>query len=117
MRFLLFVALALLTVLATAQEQVPLADRVQGWFNKAKEYIPTATPVVPPVQKVAEKQKLPEKAVTPFSLNNWHSALEPSSEAQDWLLFTTGGNKTCFGRCDRAEKAFNVRLEGSWLVR
>lgn len=108
MRFLLVVALAVLTVLATAQEQVPLADRVQGWFNKAKEYIPTATPVVP-APKVAEK--IAEKVVTPFSLDNWQSNLEPSSEAQDWLVFITGGNKTCFGRCERAEKAFNVRLE------
>lgn len=104
MRFLLF--LAFLTAFVAAQEQVPLGDRVQGWFNKAKSYIPTATPVVPPQKAAAEK--LPEKAVTPFTIDNYQSILEPSSEPQNWLVFVTGGNKTCFGRCDRAEKEFNV---------
>ena len=102
--------LAILPALAVAQEQAPLADRVQGWFNKAKSYLPTATPVIP-VEKVVE-QKVQEKAVTPFNLSNWQSALEPSSEPKEWLLFITGGNKTCFGRCERANKAFNVRSPG-----
>ncbi|KAL2005690.1 hypothetical protein VTN00DRAFT_10183 [Thermoascus crustaceus] len=95
--------IALLPALAAAQEQIPLAERVQGWFNKAKAYIPTANPA--PVEKTAEK--VVEKTVTPVNASNWQSILEPSSEAQEWLIFVTGGNKTCFGRCDKAEKAFN----------
>jgi len=79
---------------------------VQGWFNKAKNYLPTATPVVP-VEKVVE-QKVQEKPVTSVNLTNWQATLEPSGAAQEWLVFVTGGNKTCFGRCDRANKAFNV---------
>ncbi|RAL04011.1 peptidyl-tRNA hydrolase 2 [Aspergillus ibericus CBS 121593] len=108
MRFIQVVAL--LPALAVAQEQVPLADRVQGWFNKAKSYLPTATPVVPAavVEKVVEKAvKIQEKTVTPFNVTNWQSFLEPSSEPQDWLIYVTGGNKTCFGRCGRADKSFN----------
>lgn len=104
MRFSPFVAI--LPALALAQEQVPLGDRVQGWFNKAKAYLPTATPVVP-VEKVVE-QKLQAKTVTPFNLTNWQASLEPAAKPQDWLVFVTGGNKTCFGRCDQANKAFNV---------
>ena len=96
---------ALLPALALAQEQVPLADRVQGWFNQVKSYVPTAVPV-DPIVKLSEK--VTEKAVTPLTLNNWESVLAPGLEAEDWLIFVTGGNKTCFGRCDRAEKAFNV---------
>lgn len=105
-------ALVILPALAAAQNQVPLADRVQGWFNKAKSYLPTATPVVPTVEKVVE-QKVQQKAVTvtPFNMSNWQSLLEPSSEPQDWLLYITGGNKTCFGRCGNADKAFNVRTQ------
>ncbi|KAL2835158.1 hypothetical protein BDW59DRAFT_4452 [Aspergillus cavernicola] len=101
--------LALLPALAVAQEQVPLADRVQGWFDKAKSYLPTATPVVPVLDKVVEapKKVIQEKTVTPFNAGNWQSILEPASETQDWLLFITGGNKTCFGRCGKAEKSFN----------
>ncbi|OJJ70918.1 hypothetical protein ASPBRDRAFT_43790 [Aspergillus brasiliensis CBS 101740] len=100
---------ALLPALAVAQEQVPLADRVQGWFNKAKSYLPTATPVAPAaavVEKVVEKTKIQEKTVSEFNLTNWQSYLEPASEPQDWLIYITGGNKTCFGRCDQADKAF-----------
>lgn len=102
--------LALLPALAVADEQVPLADRVQGWFNKAKSYLPTATPVIPVAEKVAEvpKKVIQEKTVTPFNATNWQSLLEPAADAQDWLVFITGGNKTCFGRCGKAEEAFNV---------
>lgn len=102
--------LTLLPALAVAEEQVPLADRVQGWFNKAKSYLPTATPVIPVAEKVADipKKVIQEKTVTPFNSTNWQSLLEPASTPQDWLVFVTGGNKTCFGRCGRAEKSFNV---------
>jgi hypothetical protein len=105
MRFTSLVAL--LPAVALAQEQVPLADRVQGWFNKAKAMVPTAVPAEP-VVKLAEK--VSEKNVTPVTLNNWQSMLEPASKAQDLFIYVTGGNKTCFGRCDRADKALKVSL-------
>ncbi|CAI7601464.1 unnamed protein product [Penicillium pancosmium] len=101
MRFTSLVAL--LPAVALAQEQVPLADRVQGWFNKAKAYVPTAVPAAP-IEKLAET--VSEKSVTPVTLQNWESILTPGTQEEDWFIFITGGNKTCFGRCDRAEKAF-----------
>lgn len=102
--------LAILPALALAQEQIPLADRVQGWFDKAKSYLPTATPVIPVIEKLADapKQALQELTVTPFNTSNWQSLLTPASQPEDWFVFITGGNKSCFGRCDTAEKAFNV---------
>lgn len=96
---------AFLPALALAQEQVPLADRVQGWFNKAKAYVPTAVPA-DPIVKMAEK--VSEKQVTPVTMQNWQSILAPASVPHDRMIFVTGGNKTCFGRCEHAEKAFNV---------
>lgn len=101
--------LTLLPALAVAQEQVPLMDRVQGWFNKAKSMVPNPQiPVAPAVeQKVAGK--VAAQSVQPFNLTNWQSLLQPSTDAQDWLVFITGGNQTCFGRCEQAEKSFNVR--------
>ncbi|KAL3479845.1 hypothetical protein BJX99DRAFT_221316 [Aspergillus californicus] len=107
MRFIPIIAL--LPALAVAQEQVPLADRVQGWFDKAKSYLPTATPVIPVAEKVVDvpKKAIQRKDVTPIDATNWQSILEPASDAQDWLVFITGGNKTCFGRCGQAEKSFN----------
>ncbi|PYI22537.1 PTH2-domain-containing protein [Aspergillus violaceofuscus CBS 115571] len=103
--------LALAPALALAQEQVPLADRFQGWLDKAKAYLPAATPVVPAtveeVQKVVEQKKIQAKPVTQLNLTNWESILEPASDPQDWFVFVTGGNKTCFGRCAQADKSFN----------
>ncbi|KAL1969545.1 hypothetical protein VTN77DRAFT_8983 [Rasamsonia byssochlamydoides] len=96
--------LALLPALAAAQDQIPLADQLKGWFNKAKAFIPSASPAAP-VEKAAEK--VVEKTVTPLNLSNWQSILEPSSQPQDWIIYITGGNKTCFGRCGTADKAFN----------
>ncbi|KAJ5955532.1 hypothetical protein N7501_009811 [Penicillium viridicatum] len=102
MRFTSLVTL--LPALAMAQEQVPLADRVQGWFNQVKSYVPTAAPVAAPIEKLA--QKVTEKSVTHVSMDNWQSILSPGPKAEDWLIYTTGGNKTCFGRCGTADKAF-----------
>jgi hypothetical protein len=95
-----------LPALAMAQEQIPLADRVQGWFNQVKSYVPTAAPVAAPMEKLAEK--VTEKSVTNVSMDNWKSILTPGPQAEDWLIYTTGGNKTCFGRCGTADKAFKV---------
>lgn len=98
--------LLLLPALAVALDQIPLGTRVQGWLDKAKSYLPTATPT--PIQKTTPK--VIEKSVTPLNLSNWQTVLEPSSHVQDWLIFITGGNKTCLGRCENAEKAFNASV-------
>lgn len=107
--------LAALPALAVAQEQIPLAERLQGWFNKAKSYLPAPTPVAP--LKVSEQ--IIQKSVTPFNLDNWQSNLEPASHPQDWFVFVTGGNKTCFGQCERADRSFNVsreiKMDSDWL--
>ncbi|KAJ5772972.1 hypothetical protein N7457_007868 [Penicillium paradoxum] len=101
MRFTSLVTL--LPALAMAQEQAPLADRVQGWFNQVKSFVPTAVPVAP-VEKLAEK--VTEKNVTPVTMENWQSILSPGPEPENWFIYTTGGNKTCFGRCGTADQAF-----------
>lgn len=103
MRFTSLVTL--LPALAMAQEQIPLADRVQGWFNQVKSYVPAAAPAAP-IEKLADK--VTAKNVTPVSMSNWQSILTPGPKEEDWLIYTTGGNKTCFGRCATADKAFNV---------
>ena len=97
--------LTMTAALAVAQEQVPFGERVQNWISKIKDYIPSPTPVVP-VGKVAEK--VVQKTVTPFKFSNYQELLEPESEPKDWLVYITGGNKSCFGRCGNADKAFNV---------
>jgi hypothetical protein len=114
-------SLLLLPVLVAAQEQVPLADRVQGWLNKAKSLLPSTPPAAPAaattaVQQASKAAAPPStKDVTTVTGENWRSLLAPvdpktPKNERDWLIFITGGNKTCFSHCERAEKAFNVRI-------
>ncbi|KAK2768502.1 hypothetical protein FQN54_000357 [Arachnomyces sp. PD_36] len=115
--------LMLLPAIAAAQEQVPLMDQVQGqvqgWLEKAKAFLPSqpAAPVAeqqageeaPAAASTPDNKAVAEKPVVPLTLANWESTLSASEEEgpQEWLVFITGGNKTCFGRCGVAEKAFN----------
>ncbi|OJD17399.1 hypothetical protein AJ78_02529 [Emergomyces pasteurianus Ep9510] len=117
----------LLPALAAAQEQIPLREQMQGWFNKAKSLLPIATPVVTPAADAAANAataagaragskgaaaNIVNKEVTLLRLDNWESLLAPKSDgpAQEWLIFITGGNKTCFGQCKKADKAWEGSL-------
>jgi PTH2 family peptidyl-tRNA hydrolase len=99
---------AALPALAAAQDQIPLGDQVRGWFDKVKSFVPSTPPAAVPVENVAQKAagKIAEKVVTPLTLNNWESVLEPSAQPQEWLVYVTGGNKTCLGRCGQPDKAW-----------
>ncbi|DAA74474.1 TPA_exp: Uncharacterized protein A8136_3441 [Trichophyton benhamiae CBS 112371] len=102
--------LILLPALAAAQEQVPFAERLQGWFNQAKELLPTpkvpqaVAPVTTPAPPKAAVVK--PKTVSQFNPDNWRDILTPQSKPQEWLIFVTGGNKTCFGQCGQANRAW-----------
>lgn len=113
--------LLLLPAVASAQDQFPLAQQVQGWIEKAKSFLPSAAPAPAassaesPSSAVPPKKQQRTVAVTPVTLNNWESLLGPASpaspkEAREWLIYITGGNKTCYGNCDIADKAFNESL-------
>ncbi|KAL9595363.1 MAG: hypothetical protein Q9219_006489 [cf. Caloplaca sp. 3 TL-2023] len=100
--------LALLPFTIVAQEQKPLRDRVTSLFNKAKGYIPNAASA--PVASTAAKAAASN--VTPLTKNNWQSVLTPSTTEplegpETWMVFFTGGNKSCYGRCAGVEKAWN----------
>ncbi|KAK2828976.1 hypothetical protein FQN49_007214 [Arthroderma sp. PD_2] len=104
--------LILLPALAAAQEQVPLAERLQGWFNQAKELLPTpkvpqaAAPAAVTTPHPAKVAVVKPKTVTQFTPDNWKDILAPKSDPQEWLIFITGGNKTCFGHCGQANRAW-----------
>ena len=91
-----------------AQGQIPLGENLQAWFDQAKSYIPAS--VYSPV--AAGAAKLAAENVTPLTKDNWLSVLSPSTEGswkgpETWMVFFSGGNKTCFGRCDGVDKAWN----------
>lgn len=108
--------LVLLPALAAAQNQFPFAEQLQGLIDKAKSFLPAAPPVaVPPEPAAVPPPAIPKRniKVTSVKQDNWQTLLAPVSadapaEAREWLIYITGGNKTCFGRCGRVDKAWNV---------
>ncbi|KAF1991498.1 hypothetical protein K402DRAFT_388897 [Aulographum hederae CBS 113979] len=104
-----------LPVLALAEQQQPLMDKAKAWFSKAQSYIPSAVPSVPvpsnPVE--AGASKVAEHMVHPLTLDNWQDVLKADVSSakigpEPWMVFLTGGNKTCYGMCEQAEKAWNA---------
>ncbi|KAI9665698.1 MAG: hypothetical protein M1821_003632 [Bathelium mastoideum] len=101
-----------LPVLVVAQDQVPLVDQVKGWFGKAQSYVQSAVPpaVTNPIDTAASK--VAATSVSPVTLDNWRDVLKPSTSAkgtepQEWMVYVTGANKTCYGLCGRADAAWN----------
>ncbi|KAL8798076.1 MAG: hypothetical protein Q9200_007828, partial [Gallowayella weberi] len=50
--------------------------------------------------------------VVPLTTENWKSHLTPSSSnpadgPEEWMIFFSGGNKSCYGRCAGVETAWN----------
>jgi hypothetical protein len=93
-----------------AADQIPLMDQVKGWFAKASSTvssnIPSASDIPNPV--TAATGKIAEVNVQRLTLDNHKTLLKSSTPGiEDWMIFVTGGNKTCFGMCGRAEEAFN----------
>lgn len=97
-----------LGVVLADEAQVPLKDKAQGWFDKAKSYIPSVSPSIPnPID--AGAAAVAAKKVQKVNVRNAQRLLAPKPEGEEeWIIFATGGNKTCFGRCGRADLAWNV---------
>lgn len=115
MRFSSTLLLAL-PALALAEDQVPLVDKVKGFLGKITNAVSSAVPVaVPSVAPVeAATAKVAEVVQHQLTLDNWKQVLtvDPTVSTpttQDWVVFITGGNATCFGHCGNATKAWNVR--------
>ncbi|KAF2689753.1 hypothetical protein K458DRAFT_414005 [Lentithecium fluviatile CBS 122367] len=102
------------SALALADEQVPLVDKLKGWFNQATAAVSSAVPAVPsPADAV--RGKVAEQIQHELTLENWKETLtaDPTASApttQEWLVFITGGNTTCYGFCGNATKAWNTSL-------
>ena len=113
----------LLPALASAQAQKPLTDRAKGWFSAAKAYVPTAIPTVPgltaPGASIPTSMKSPVSAsaskiaalkVHSLTMGNYLPLMDPqpgSKGPSDWMVFVTGGNKTCGGHCHNLDVAWN----------
>src|SRR2546429_7085800 len=96
-----------LPLLASAEQQNPLA----GLFQKISSYLPSSNLAKHPIDTAAAK--IAGKNVHTLTLSNWletmHNGISTkASQPEEWWVFVTGGNKTCFGMCEKVEKAWNV---------
>ncbi len=110
MRFSHLPLLALLpaaTLTLTDDAQVPLKDRAFGWFDKAKSYIPSI-PIPDPID--AGASEVAARKVERINIRNWQRKLAPKPDGEEeWMVYVTGGNKSCFGRCTGVDAVWNVR--------
>ncbi|KAK4175652.1 hypothetical protein QBC36DRAFT_301816 [Triangularia setosa] len=65
-----------------------------------------------PVNTKSKSKTVQPKKIDTLTLNNWKDTLYGPVHAEatipeEWLVLITGGNKTCFGRCDQLDTAFN----------
>ena len=109
-----------LPALATAQQ--PLVDQLKeqfnglmGLFGQASASISSAAPGMPtsiPNPVAAGAAKYAHLKVDRLTAGNYLDVLKPGAATsspglEEWMIYVTGGNNTCFGRCERAETAWN----------
>jgi hypothetical protein len=112
--------LALPALALAQQQQIPILDQVKdqvkGWFAKATNSLSTAAekatqasvpdPVAATVAKVVEL-KVEQLNVTNYKDILQHASSDEAPGIDTWMVYVTGGNKTCFGLCEKADTAFN----------
>ncbi|KIX09090.1 uncharacterized protein Z518_00168 [Rhinocladiella mackenziei CBS 650.93] len=99
-----FTSLLLLPLLVAA-DQAALKDKVAKWFDKAKSYIPSEAP---PNPIDASTAKVAGNVVEKINIRNWERRLSPKPDTEEeWMVYMTGGNKSCFGRCTPVDLKWN----------
>jgi hypothetical protein len=110
MRFTALTTLALPLLAAAAQQQDPLTqamESAQYYFDKVRGWIPH-TNTFQAVEELAAKAGGNNLEV--LTLDNWQKTLRGSVTGKgptEWWILVTGGNKTCWGQCDKMNTAFN----------
>ncbi|KAK4644927.1 hypothetical protein QC763_309260 [Podospora pseudopauciseta] len=110
-------ALAALGPLSAAAAESPFEQYKAKFQNFLSSFsgsagIPEAADNVQvPIPKPKSKTVEPKKIDT-LTLANWKDTLYAPVHAEatipeEWLVLITGGNKTCFGRCDKLDTAFS----------
>jgi hypothetical protein len=106
--------LLLLPAAVLAAEQIPLLDKVKGWFSAASALIPTAVPTAISSPLDAGAAKVASLVVHNLNSSNWKDVLEPAGPSitgvgNEWLVYIHG-DESCLGGCLNATKAWNVRI-------
>lgn len=133
MRFSQTALLGAVPLLVVAQQQKSPIDQIkdQGryYWDQLQSYFPSVptpnfvqtdhqdTHVPPPsTDSTSAKPQKPVPAIETLSVDTWanilHSTPTTSTKSadaltDDWFVLLTGGNKTCFGLCEKVETSFN----------
>lgn len=98
-----------------AADQIPLKEKAGGWLDKAKSYVSDSIPVPNPVD--AGAAAVAGQKVEKINERNYQRKLQPKLEGEEeWLVYLTGGNKSCLGRCGKADLAWNVSVSTSIFI-
>jgi hypothetical protein len=104
-----------------AAQQIPLLEnvvgQVKGFFAQASETASSAIPAAPSLESIpnpidAATAKVADVQVQQLTLANHKELIKPGAATaspgiEEWMVFVTGGNGTCFGTCTKPEQAFN----------
>lgn len=111
--------LLVLPALGVAAQQVPLLDKIKSYLSQATAAVSSAIPSTPSSPVEAAENKVAASVASfvqhRLTLENWKEVLtvDPTASpptTQDWLIFITGGNSTCFGLCGNVTQAWNASL-------
>ena len=125
------ILLALPALAVAEQAQAPLLDQVKGWFDKATAAVQanfagasstasssvasaaaTASQAANAANPVDEAAKAAANlAVINLTKENYKEVLVPGAATaspgiEEWMIYVTGGNKTCYGLCGHADAAW-----------
>lgn len=115
-------ALVALPALAAAQGQAPLLDQAKALYMQAYDVVSSYMPKAPspptgvfnaiPNPIDAGAAEVAGLVVDRLTLANHKTLFQPgaaisSPGLEEWMIFVTGGNKTCFGLCQHAENEWN----------
>lgn len=114
--------LVALPALAAAQDFAPIVDQAKAWYAKATDAAQAYMPKAPaaasniinsiPNPIDAGAAEVAGLIVDRLTVENHKTLLAPGAATsspgiEEWMIFVTGGNKTCFGLCQHAENEWN----------
>ncbi len=101
----------LLLPLLVAADQNPLVGKAYGLFDQAKAYVAGAAESLPDLPNPidAGASKVAGRVVERINIRNWQRKLAPKPDGEEeWMIYLTGGNKSCFGKCGPMNTVWNV---------
>jgi hypothetical protein len=104
----------LLLPLLVVADQVPFKDQAFAWIDKAKSFVSGATEAIPDIPDPidAGASVVAGSVVEKINVRNWQRKLAPKADKdEEWMIYMTGGNKTCYGKCGPMNTVWTVCID------